>query len=1232
METAKRNGPGESPQAWGRRLAGYCWRTPRMLSIAFGAAVVGAAAGVAIPLVMRTVVNDAAARVGARSLLPGVLVLVAAGLVSAGMSFVSRYGSARVACDAEFHLRTDMFESLERLDGLQQDRLRTGQVVSRSTIDVTTVVELLKAMPTTVASALQFLAILIVMVVLSPLLSAIVGVAMFAVFFAARYASRSFFPATWDVSQREAMVASTVEASIMGVRVVKGFGREHDELTKLERASAKLFASSMRAARLTVVYLPLFRYIPIFGQIGVLAVGGFLALHGHLTLGTFIAFSAYLATAMGPISEVATQITAVQSAQASAVRVFEVIDATPQVTDPVDATELPTGALSVDLDHVTFAYGTGSAALTDVSIHIKAGETVAIVGGAGSGKSTVALLIARFYDPWEGSVRIGGRDARSVTMSSLRSRMGVVLEDDFLIAGTIRDNIAFYRPGATADRVIEAARTAEIGGFVTALPDGYDRVVGEHGYSLSGGQRQRIALARAILGSPDLLVLDDATSAVDAGVEADIHATLERATRGRTTVLIAHRRSTLGLADRIVVMDVGRVVDIGTHDELRQRCARYRLLLAGVDTETGTARATAEAPSPSEAPEAGVTRDLWSRSAHGSGDPEDAVGLTPHQLARIAELPAAADTPGIDLAEAEQGESHFGVRQLWPAIRTGFLLSSGLVVVEASLGLVQPWLARHAIDQGVLRSSPLTLWTMCGAGLLAVAVIWIATNANLRIVTRNSSRVLYLLRIKVFAHLQRLGLDYYDREPAGQIMTRMNGDPEAIRAFVDGWAGELVVRSLTFLGVTGLMLAIDPRLALAALAPLPVFVVAVLFYRRLANDAYNKVREQYGHLNAFLQESLSGIRVTQVFGGGPATINRYANKAGSYRTASMVAQRQLSGFVALAELCQQAALIVVVALGASYLGAGTLTSGGLFAFLLYVGMLFAPVIVLSEVVDAYQLARVGIQRIHSLLSTPTTTPLSAKPIELDELRGDIQFDDVHFSYPSVDASSVRVEALAGVDLVVDAGQTVAVVGTTGAGKSTVIKLVARFYDPTSGTVRIDGHDLRELDLRGYRSRLGFVAQENYLFSGTVRDVIAYARPEAADHEVEDAARSVGAHDMIASFEHGYLHPVGEGGGNLSAGQRQLLALARAELPKPAILLLDEATASLDLATEAAVARATQRLSAARTTIVIAHRLTTAKTADHIVVVENGRIAEAGSHHQLLQRDGRYAALWAAHIA
>jgi ATP-binding cassette subfamily B protein len=403
--------------------------------------------------------------------------------------------------------------------------------------------------------------------------------------------------------------------------------------------------------------------------------------------------------------------------------------------------------------------------------------------------------------------------------------------------------------------------------------------------------------------------------------------------------------------------------------------------------------------------------------------------------------------------------------------------------------------------------------------------------------------------------------------------------------------------------------------------------VATVLFQRGSSRAYADAREKVSVVNADLQENVAGLRVSQAFRREERNAQRFAGRSDDYRRSRLRAQRYIALYFPFIQSLSTIAGALVLLVAAGQMHSGALTAGALIAYLLYIDMLFSPVQVLSQVFDGYQQAAVAVRRISELLRTPTSTPQARHPRQPPAGRRDgarIELRDVHFSY-----TADGPEALAGVNLTVAPGETVALVGETGAGKSTLVKLVARFYDVTAGSVLVDGVDVREYDLASYRHRLGVVPQEAHLFAGTVRDAIAYGRPDASDAEVEAAARAVGAVDMIGRLPGGFYHQVAERGRNLSAGQRQLIALARAYLVDPDILLLDEATAALDLATEAAVTRAAERLAARRTTLVVAHRLTTAAGADRIVVVDGGRITEAGTHDELLAAGGSYASLWAA---
>jgi ATP-binding cassette, subfamily B, bacterial len=1197
-----------------------------------------------VPLIQRHVIDTVIVpRHGV--LAPWIVLLLAAGALRFGVGVLYRYCAGRASLEVQYDLRTAIFAHLQRLDFARHDELQTGQLVSRAISDLNLVQQLLGFLPLIVANGVFFIASLTIMLVISPVLALVALAAAPLMLLVSLRLRQLVHPATWDSQQRAGVVAGVVDEAVTGVRIVKGFGQERRELRRLGEAAASLYGSRVRAIRLRAQYQATLQALPAVAQAAILALGGWLAIRGQLTLGTFLVSASYITQLQAPTRLLANLFVVGQQGRASVERLFEVLDSTPAIRERPDARRLEVTSGEIELDGVRFGYLRSEPVLNGFTLTVRPGETVALVGTAGSGKSTVALLLPRFYDVQAGAIRIDGTDVRDVTLESLRARIGVVFEDTFLFSASVRENIAYGRPDATGDEVVAAARAAEAHEFITALSDGYDTVVGEQGLTLSGGQRQRVALARALLTDPRILLLDDATSSIDTRIEEEIHATLRRLLVGRTTILVARRRSTLRLATRICLVEDGRVADLGTHEELLARSPSYRLLLMGPETLDGQV-ADEQADEQVE----GVTPSLWQRegevdaiaameaagrlhrpatsSTGGPGNWSLALDPTPDLRARIAALPAVRDRPDttVDAVAAGEGEDRFVFRRFLRPWRWQLALGLLLVVLDSVATVAGPSLVRLGIDGGVLPRLQVVVLA-ASAAFLAVSVLdWADTIAMTFLTGRTGERVLYALRVRIFAHLQRLSLSYYDTELGGRIMTRMTSDVEALTQLLQTGLITALGSVVTCASIAVALLLLDPRLGLATLTILVPLVIGTAIFRRYSRRAYTDSRERVAIVNADFQEGVAGVRVAQAFVREDRNDVRFARLSRGYLRARMRAQLAFATYFPFVAFLSDLGVAIVLTVGAVLIARGDMTEGVLIAFLLYLGLFFSPIQQLSQVLDSYQQASVALSRIRELLAIPTDTPEARDPVlPAESLRGEVELREVRFAYPGV-----GVEALGGVDLHVAAGETMAFVGETGAGKSTILKLVARYYDVTGGAVLVDGVDVRRYDMEAYRSHLGVVPQEPFLFAGTIRDNIAYGRPRASDAAVEAAARAVGAHEVITRLPGGYLHVVGERGRTLSIGQRQLLALARALLVDPDVLLLDEATSTLDLATEARVAVAMGVAARGRTTLLIAHRLPTAARADRIAVIDQGRVAELGGHAELLRAGGLYSRLWEAY--
>jgi ATP-binding cassette subfamily B protein/subfamily B ATP-binding cassette protein MsbA len=564
---------------------------------------------------------------------------------------------------------------------------------------------------------------------------------------------------------------------------------------------------------------------------------------------------------------------------------------------------------------------------------------------------------------------------------------------------------------------------------------------------------------------------------------------------------------------------------------------------------------------------------------------------------------------------------------IWP-YKLQILVSLLLMLTGSAMAVAGPYLVKVAVDSGLRAGSLPALRQAVLLYLLAAGIQWLVTFLRVNLMAHTGQSIIYDLRARLFAHLQELSLSFYSRFSAGRVLTRVINDVGVLREFIS-WALLAIARDFfTLFGILFTMMAMHLRLSLLTFTVLPVMIVFTMIFRRYARENYRRVRRAISWVNSVLAENINGVRVVQAFSREKTNYEIFSGQVNRYNLdANLRAARVAASYPAAIELLAGFAIALAVWVGgAAVLGrwgsSEPITPGVLVAFVLYIERFFEPIRDLSRRYDSFQSTMAGGERIFALLDTPAEVQDAPDAIALPPIRGEVRFENLSFHY-SDDPTPVLVD----INLKVEPGETVALVGRTGAGKTTLVKLLCRFYDPTGGAVYVDGYDLRRVTQHSLRSQMGIVLQDPFLFSGTVSENIRFGRLDASDAEVEAAARAVGAHDFIVQLPQGYETPVEEGGLMLSVGQRQLVSFARALLADPRILILDEATSSVDTQTEIVIQNALRRILKGRTAFVIAHRLSTVVNADRIIVIDNGRIIEQGTHRELLALGGYYSRLY-----
>ncbi|HEX5529072.1 MAG TPA: ABC transporter ATP-binding protein [Methylomirabilota bacterium] len=858
---------------------------------------------------------------------------------------------------------------------------------------------------------------------------------------------------------------------------------------------------------------------------------------------------------------------------------------------------------SIAFEHVTFAYPGGRGpALRGLAFQVAAGERVGVVGASGAGKSTISRLLLRFADPTAGRVTVGGHDLRDLSLHDLRRLIAVVSQDTYLFHGTVEDNLRMGRPDASQAELEAAARDANVHETIAELPQGYRTVVGERGVRLSGGQRQRIAIARALLRDAPILILDEALSSVDAESEAAIQEALDRLMRGRTTLIFAHRLSSIIGADRILVLDDGHVAESGTHAALMGHDGVYRRLMAG---------------------QAGGGRD-GGLGDDGPGGTESGEAIAAPGGAAMGGEEAPAILRAAGPGWREVGRILFGLASGYHArLVVTFGLGVARVAALIGVGLLSALVVR-AVSRGAPTRALLValLIVAPAAGVLHWLESWLAHDM--------AYRLLADMRMRFFRKLVALGAAYLSARRTGDLLGVATHDIELIEYFF--------AHTIT----PGLVAVLVPAVVLATLAafgwPMAVAVVPFLAYAALSpvlgrariDRLSARAREASGELNAHAVDSVQGLAEIVAFQEEARRGLALSARATAYALARMPF---------LADLARQSALQDVATglggLAVTIAGAWLVASGRLEGAMLPLLTLLA----MSAFVPVWEIAQVGRQLADTLAATRRVHAVHAEPVRIADGPGvtlpgprrddatTIALHDVTFTYPGR-----RRPALASVSFTVPAGATVALVGPSGAGKTTIASLLLRFWDPERGAITLAGHDLRAWALEDLRRHIALVAQDTHLFNDTLGGNIRVARPDASPADLAAAIERAALGPLVAGLPEGLDTKVGERGMQLSGGQRQRVAIARAFLRDAPVLILDEATSHLDAVNEQVVQEALVSLARARTTIVIAHRLSTVRAADQIVVLDEGRVVEQGRHEDLLRRRGLYARLVSRQVA
>ncbi|KAJ6823898.1 ABC transporter B family member 11-like isoform X1 [Iris pallida] len=1063
-----------------------------------------------------------------------------------------------------------------------------------------------------------------------------------------------------------AEAAVVVEQTIGSIRTVASFTGENQFVDKYSKSLMTAYKSSVQEGIATGLGLGTMMLIMFCGYSLGIWYGSKLILDKGYTGGKVI--NVIFSVVMGSLSlgQASPSMAAFAAGKAAAFKMFETINRKPEI----DASD-PTGKIlddirgDIEFKDVHFSYPTRSdeQIFKGFSLSIESGSTVALVGESGSGKSTVISLIERFYDPQAGEVLIDGINLKEFQLRWIREKIGLVSQEPVLFGSSIRDNIAYGKDGATAEEIRAAAELANASKFIDKMPEGLDTMVGEHGTKMSGGQKQRIAIARAILKDPRILLLDEATSALDAESERVVQEALDRVMINRTTVIVAHRLSTVRNADTIAVIHRGSIVEKGSHSELlKDPNGAYSQLISLQEMNKNSDqaseqdqlqrrssqhmsfnRSSSQHANNSSSKHASFNRSSSQPLRRSASRGSSSFGNRSHNSfsAQIG-LPLdfglqdnASEAPGSEYPSQQQhkevsiGRIAYLNKPEIPILVLGAVAAILNGLIFPIFGLLLSSVVNSFYKPPAKLKKDARFWSLLFMALGLMS--FVAVPARSFFFALAGSKLIRRIRLMTFKKVVHMEVGWFDEQEnsSGAIGARLSSDAASIRGVV-GDALALLVQNVGTM-IAGLVVAFvaNWQLAMIILALIPLLglngFLQVKFMQGFSADA----KMMYEEASQVANDAVGSIRTVASFSAEEKVMELYNKKCEGPRKAG-IKQGLISGIgFGLSLFLMYIVYAISFYAGGRLVNDGKTTFGKVFQVFFALSMAAMSISQASSIAPDSTKAKSAAASVFAILDRESKIDSSDDSgVTLERVKGNIEFRHVSFKYPT----RPDIQIFQDLSLVIHSGKTVALVGESGSGKSTAISLLQRFYDPDAGQILLDGVEIRKMQVRWLRQQMGLVSQEPALFNDTIRANIAYGKEgNATEAEIVAAAESANAHKFISTLAQGYDALVGERGAQLSGGQKQRVAIARAIVKDPKILLLDEATSALDAESERVVQDALDRVMVNRTTVIVAHRLSTIKGADVIAVVKNGMIIEKGNHETLINiKDGAYASLVTLH--